>query len=159
MTKGPPTFRLLAASLLVGAVALTLSACGAELERAPAAESATPAETPDWLRDMATGDRAKPQFAVALNTLDPGLPITSSADTPFDPSDDYWGLPRTAGYEDVDAYCGACHSLQTVMQQRVSPERWAELLDWMVETQGMTPLAAEDRKTILAYLSEHFSDS
>ena len=75
----------------------------------------------------------------------------------FDPSDDYWGLPRTAGVESVSLFCGSCHSLAIVMQQSQTADGWRYLLDWMVEKQGMARLSAEDDAVIHAYLSREFA--
>ena len=74
----------------------------------------------------------------------------------FDPSDEYWGLPRSQGVEIVAGYCSACHSLALVMQQRQSREGWDELLDWMVEKQGMANPDPTTRAAILGYLSREF---
>ncbi len=99
----------------------------------------------------------EPQYDFTFNALDPSFEIAASADSVFDPSDDYWGLPRDAGYKLVSAYCSACHSLSIVMQQKATAQRWDEILDWMVETQGMARLNDDDRKQVHDYLSTHFS--
>ena len=93
-----------------------------------------------------------------FNALNPGAPGASTVNTTFDPSDDYWGLPRAPGYEEVSLYCVSCHSLQLVMAQRANETRWRELLDWMVEKQGMAPIPHEDEKRIIAYLAAEFSN-
>ena len=80
----------------------------------------------------------------------------ANTDIPFDPADDYWGLPRSHGVDLVAGYCGACHSLAIVMQQRQTTDGWTYLLDWMEEKQGMAPIAAGDRAAILAYLAREF---
>ncbi len=67
------------------------------------------------------------------------------------------GLPPDKGRDEVEAYCGACHSLRLVVQQGLSRSDWEELLVWMVEEQEMEPLGAEDRKLVLDYLSKHVS--
>lgn len=65
-------------------------------------------------------------------------------------------LPEGEGRDEVEAYCSACHSLQIVVQQKgLTRERWDELLDWMVEEQGMAALDEEDHKLVLNYLSEY----
>jgi hypothetical protein len=99
-------------------------------------------------------------FKDRFNALDPAIKRSSVArGSAFDPADEYWGLPRTAGYEEVEAYCSGCHGLAIVMQQRVTPERWAELLTWMVEKQGMPPLEVEEQSLVQAYLTQYFSTS
>lgn len=64
-------------------------------------------------------------------------------------------LPDGDGREDVENICAACHSLSMVTQQRLSRSRWDELLNWMVEEQGMVELDPATRGRILNYLSTH----
>lgn len=64
-------------------------------------------------------------------------------------------LPEGPGRDEVEAYCGACHSLQIVVQQGLSRDRWSELLIWMVEEQDMAELEAEEHKLVLDYLATH----
>lgn len=71
--------------------------------------------------------------------------------------EDYGGLPEAPGQEEVFYACNACHSIRLVTQQRLSRQRWDELLDWMVEKQGMAELAAEDRALILDYLATYYA--
>ncbi|TVQ57468.1 MAG: aldehyde dehydrogenase [Rhodobacteraceae bacterium] len=68
--------------------------------------------------------------------------------------DDYGGLPEGEGREWVYFSCQHCHSLRTVTNQRFSRRVWDEVLDWMVEEQGMVPLDPEIRAEILDYLAE-----
>ncbi|MEP1231559.1 MAG: hypothetical protein ABJG88_12870 [Litorimonas sp.] len=105
--------------------------------------------------------RKTPSYIVTFNALDPSYEVTTSTNSLFDPSDDYFGLPRDnqKTFELVEAYCTACHSLSIVMQQKATPERWEELLDWMEKKQGMQKLPPEDEMLILEYLSTHFSSS
>jgi hypothetical protein len=42
------------------------------------------------------------------------------------------------------------------MQQRASETRWRELMQWMVDKQGMADPPADDRETMIAYLSETY---
>lgn len=110
--------------------------------------------------EMADAWNGEIQFATSYSALDPavGGAGEGAAAPGFDPSDEYWGLPRNEGYELVAATCAACHSLQVVMQQRRSAARWDELIDWMVTTQGMPAPAAQDRQTIIAYLSRNYGE-
>ena len=87
-----------------------------------------------------------PRYDFYFNALNPSSSGGMMRQSLFDPADDYWGLPREPGYEEVAIYCGSCHSLSIVMQQRASRERWAALLDWMVNKQGMAPLFPEDKR-------------
>lgn len=69
--------------------------------------------------------------------------------------DEYLGLPDDEGREEVVAYCGACHSLRLVVQQRLPRYRWEELMVWMTEKQGMPKLPADEEKLVIDYLAEH----
>ncbi len=77
----------------------------------------------------------------------------------YNPNDEYWGLPRTNGYELVNIYCSACHTLEIVMQQNMTPNRWRYTLNWMSEKQGMAQLSQSDFTTIEKYLNTHFSSA
>lgn len=54
-------------------------------------------------------------------------------------------------------YCAACHSEMLVAQQGQTRKGWEELLQWMVEKQGMQPIPEDDREIILDYLSKHYN--
>lgn len=71
--------------------------------------------------------------------------------------DEFGGLPDGPGQEATYYTCNACHSVRLVTQQRLPRRRWDQLLDWMVEKQGMAPLAAEERALILDYLGSHLN--
>lgn len=100
----------------------------------------------------------EPQFIDTLNALTQARMANGleGSRPMFDPDDEYWGLPRTGAYDLVDLSCSSCHTLQIVMQQRATPERWNYMLDWMVEKQGMAVLPEDERAAILEYLSTHF---
>lgn len=72
--------------------------------------------------------------------------------------DDEFGAdwPRTAGWEETAYLCSACHSLAIVKQQGLTRKAWDELLDWMVEEQGMAELDPEEHTLILDYLVQNF---
>jgi hypothetical protein len=53
--------------------------------------------------------------------------------------------------------CTGCHGLDIVKQQRMSDERWAYTLEWMVREQGMPKLPDPIEDQVLAYLTTHFS--
>ena len=103
-----------------------------------------------------TKDRAFPDFAWRFNALDPGLDQSAATSIAFDPSDDYWGMPRDEGVDLVAGYCAACHSLRIVMQQHSDEARWRALMDWMIEKQGMAEPPEEDLEQIIRYLSKNF---
>lgn len=54
-------------------------------------------------------------------------------------------------------YCSSCHSTMLVAQQGQTRQGWDDLLQWMVEQQGMQPIPEDDRKEILDYLAEHYN--
>lgn len=99
-----------------------------------------------------------PDFHDGFYALAPMLSNAPSGGTSikFDPQDEYWGLPREPGYEEIEGYCSACHSLEIVMQQHLTPARWGELLLWMQEKQGMPEPDPEDYVLILNYLQTNF---
>ncbi|PZW50799.1 hypothetical protein C8P66_10112 [Humitalea rosea] len=66
-------------------------------------------------------------------------------------------LPDDAGREDTFAICTACHNTALIRRSAFSQERWDEVLDWMVEKQGMPVLEAETRASILGYLARNFA--
>lgn len=123
-------------------------------------EPAQPSDPEQHARIMALMEAwpTEPNFHDGFYALAPMLSNAPSGATSikFDPQDEYWGLPREPGYEEVEGYCSACHSLEIVMQQHVPPERWVELLVWMQEKQGMPEPTSEDYILILNYLQANF---
>jgi hypothetical protein len=67
---------------------------------------------------------------------------------------DAFGLPKGNGRETVYVYCGACHSLRLVSQQRLPRYRWEELLVVMNEKHGMPKMPPEKQKIVTDYLAE-----
>ena len=66
-------------------------------------------------------------------------------------------LPVGEGREEVYYLCSACHSIKTVVQQRLSRDTWDYTLDYMVAEQGMPELEDEERSVILNYLATYVS--
>lgn len=64
--------------------------------------------------------------------------------------------PAGPGQAETGQLCNACHSLAIVKQQQLSRDNWDELLEWMVEEQGMAEQLPERRDLILDYLATHF---
>jgi cytochrome c len=95
-----------------------------------------------------------------LSDAPPPLPKVAAAPLPtaVSPSEpeDFGGLPPGAGREETHAICGACHSLRLVTQQGLSADRWDELMDWMVERQGMAELQKDERRRIVSYLVQFY---
>lgn len=122
-------------------------------------ESAPSAMRRNRIAEMAEGWPGEITYGASYAALSPlSADFSSTADPQFDPTDDYWGLPRNDGVDLVAGYCGSCHSLAIVMQQRQTADGWTYLLDWMEEKQGMPPLAGDDRAAILSYLTREFGD-
>ena len=71
-------------------------------------------------------------------------------------ADEWDGLPKGAGREEVYGICGACHSLMIVKQQGLSREAWAETMEWMVEEQDMPELDRDTLDLVIDYLVEHY---
>lgn len=64
--------------------------------------------------------------------------------------------PAGPGQLETGRLCDSCHSLAIVKQQGLSRESWDDLLDWMVEEQGMAEQTPDQRALILEYLATHF---
>ncbi len=60
------------------------------------------------------------------------------------------------GAEETYYACTGCHSEMLVVQQGLSRERWDELIDWMIDEQGMPELDQDEREVILDYLSKNY---
>jgi mono/diheme cytochrome c family protein len=104
---------------------------------------------------MNLGGRFSPAAAFLAITLSTSALFSSQAFAQAMP--DINELPPGPGREEVFYNCYACHSFRIIKQQRLPESTWDELMDWMVEKQGMAPLTPEDRKAIVSYLGKHFS--
>ena len=82
--------------------------------------------------------------------------ITRLAD--LDPDYEFYPLPPGEGVEDTYFACVACHSLRTVTNGGYSRRVWDELLDWMVEDQGMMEPEPEVREIMLEYLTTYIGE-
>ena len=60
------------------------------------------------------------------------------------------------GAEETHAYCTACHSERIVAQQGLTRADWEELLEQMVEENGMTPIEEPDLERVLSYLATRY---
>ena len=60
------------------------------------------------------------------------------------------------GAEETYAYCTACHSERIVAQQGLARADWEELLEQMVEENGMSPIEEPELGRVLAYLATHY---
>lgn len=66
-------------------------------------------------------------------------------------------LVAEEGAEETFYACTACHSEMIIAQQGKTRAGWADLLDWMVEEQGMAELDPAERDVILDYLAAHYN--
>ncbi len=148
---------LVRAGILTG-MSLTVFGLTTLFDRAPDdITSASHVATDDSGRSAPAVWNGEINYGPAYAALNPyQSQSTQIAGTLFDPSDDYWGLPRSVGHDTVSAYCAACHSLQIVMQQRQSRDGWDYLLTWMTDKQGMAAPPPETREEILNYLAREF---
>ena len=60
------------------------------------------------------------------------------------------------GAEETHAYCTPCHSERIVAQQGLTRVDWEELLEQMVEENGMNPIEEPDLGRVLSYLATHY---
>lgn len=74
------------------------------------------------------------------------------------PAEEADALPAGHGREDTFAACTACHSTAIIRRSGLTRERWDELMDWMVEKQGMNPLEPDQRTVIVDYLAVAFPE-
>lgn len=70
---------------------------------------------------------------------------------------EYGVLVDKRGVEEVHAYCTACHSERIVAQQGLDRDGWIELIEWMVDEQGMGEIDEPDLTLVLDYLSQHYN--
>ena len=61
------------------------------------------------------------------------------------------------GAEETYNNCTACHSERIVAQQGLTKSGWEELLEWMVEEQGMAEIEEPDYSLIINYLAENYN--
>lgn len=149
------------------ALAIVLAACsgpddvpvGAEAEPAQTHQPSSEPETLDNVAAMAESWSGNINYSTSFDALDPSVqPGAIASNAAFDANDEFWGLPRAPGYEDVMYTCASCHSLRLVMQQSKSAQGWSDLIDWMVEHQGMAAPADDERDRLVDYLATHFAE-
>ena len=66
-------------------------------------------------------------------------------------------LVDAPGVETTYYSCIACHSERIVAEQGLTRAEWDDMLEWMVEEQGMYEIEEPDRTEILDYLAEHYN--
>jgi cytochrome c len=62
-----------------------------------------------------------------------------------------------SGVDEAHAYCTACHSERLVAQQGLDREDWVELIEWMVDEQGMAEIDEPDFSIVLDYLTVNYN--
>lgn len=62
------------------------------------------------------------------------------------------GAGRLETYEG----CASCHSIKLVVQQGMNKTEWLETIEWMIDEQGMDPLADDLNDMIANYLATHY---
>lgn len=65
-------------------------------------------------------------------------------------------LVAGTGAEETYNYCIACHSEMIVAQQGLTRPQWEEMLEWMVEEQGMSEIEEPEYSLIMDYLSNNY---
>lgn len=65
-------------------------------------------------------------------------------------------LPKGAGRQETYEGCASCHSIKLVVQQGMNKDEWVETIEWMVDEQGMDPIADDLNALITDYLAIHF---
>lgn len=96
---------------------------------------------------------AMPGLPGVTMAAETGEPTRAIADSSL-PPDMVW-LPAGEGRETVYYSCSGCHSIRLVAQQGLPRDRWQELLEWMVDEQGMMPLEQSVHQTVLDYLAQY----
>ena len=86
-----------------------------------------------------------------------GLALLASG-VSADERGEYGLLVGEPGVDAVHAYCTGCHSEMIVVQQGKTRDHWADMLEWMVEEQGMAEIEEPDLAIVLDYLAEHYNE-
>jgi cytochrome c len=108
-------------------------------------------------------DTDRANLIAYLNTLS-DTPIVFGAasevveTTPTEESPEFGILKVAGGVEATFYACTACHSEMIVAQQGLSRNHWDELLEWMVDEQGMSEIDEPERSEILDYLAAHYNE-
>jgi len=91
------------------------------------------------------------RFAIAAFLF--AAPVFAAEEEP-----EFGVLHPAAGVETTYYTCTGCHSEMIIAQQGLTRDGWDEMLEWMVEEQGMYELDAEDREVVLNYLAAHYGE-
>ena len=82
--------------------------------------------------------------------------LNAWSQAPQDRIDATTGLVIAAGWEQVRAHCGGCHSFSLVTQNRGDAAHWRHLIRWMQAQQNLWDLGA-DEAVIVDYLAENYA--
>lgn len=66
------------------------------------------------------------------------------------------GLVAKGDWLIVKQTCTGCHSSKLITQNRANAEGWAQMIDWMQETQGLWDLGANEAK-VVSYLATYYA--
>ena len=88
-------------------------------------------------------------FAASAPAMEPG---SAESDAP-----DFGVLVAAEGAEETFDYCTACHSERIIAQQGQTRGGWIELLEWMVDEQGMAEIEEPDLSAVLDYLTANYN--
>ena len=83
---------------------------------------------------------------------DSAVEAASASDAP-----DFGVLFAAEGVEETFDYCTACHSERIIAQQGQTRDGWIELLEWMVDEQGMAEIEEPDLSKVLDYLTANYN--
>ena len=83
---------------------------------------------------------------------DSAVEAASASDAP-----DFGVLFAAEGVEETFDYCTACHSERIIAQQGQTRDGWIELLEWMVDEQGMAEIEEPDLGKVLDYLTANYN--
>jgi cytochrome c len=75
---------------------------------------------------------------------------------PEETASDFGVLVVAEGVEETFDYCTACHSERIVAQQGLTRDGWIEVLEWMVDEQGLAPIDEPDLSRLLDYLAANY---
>lgn len=93
-----------------------------------------------------------------LGTFVLGVGLATSAVAEQNDEYEFGVLFDAPGVETTYYSCVGCHSERIVAQQGLSRDQWDEMLEWMVEEQGMPEIDEPDRSEILDYLAAHYNE-
>lgn len=80
-------------------------------------------------------------------------PKSFEASTEIDPSS---GLVVDSDWRLVQVTCVGCHSTRIITGYGATREKWAALINWMQEKQGLWEINPESEDKILTYLAKHY---